>query len=137
MRDWIVKLGEFLKLSAHELLDHAGKITAEQARAKAELEYDDTPGRHNLMADFNRPQTRRSQKRALRAARRAAPIEEKLRELVRLQQLHLAIVQTRRPPHPWEKPWNILSDVREAVVIGADSVTQARVTSPFSSTISG
>ena len=40
MREWITKLDEFLKLSDHELLDHAGKISAEQARAKAELEYD-------------------------------------------------------------------------------------------------
>lgn len=40
MHDWITKLDEFLKLSEHELLDHAGKISAEQARAKAELEYD-------------------------------------------------------------------------------------------------
>ncbi len=40
MRDWITKLDEFLKLSEHELLDHAGKISAEQARMKAELEYD-------------------------------------------------------------------------------------------------
>ena len=39
MRDWITKLDEFLKLSEHELLDHAGKITAEQARMKADLEY--------------------------------------------------------------------------------------------------
>jgi hypothetical protein len=40
MRDWVTKLDDFLKLSAHELLDHAGKITAEQAKLKAELEYD-------------------------------------------------------------------------------------------------
>lgn len=40
MHDWITKLDEFLKLSEHELLDHAGKISAEQARAKAELEYE-------------------------------------------------------------------------------------------------
>jgi hypothetical protein len=40
MRDWITKLDEFLKLSEHELLDHAGKISAEQAKLKAELEYD-------------------------------------------------------------------------------------------------
>jgi hypothetical protein len=40
MREWIAKLDEFLKLSDHELLNHAGKISAEQARAKAELEYD-------------------------------------------------------------------------------------------------
>ena len=40
MRDWVLKLDEFLRLSAHELLDHSGKITAEQARMKAEVEYD-------------------------------------------------------------------------------------------------
>jgi hypothetical protein len=47
MRDWITKLDEFLKLSEHELLDHAGKISAEQAKAKAELEYD----RYRKLAD--------------------------------------------------------------------------------------
>lgn len=40
MRDWITKLDEFLRLSGRELLDHAGKISAESAKAKAELEYD-------------------------------------------------------------------------------------------------
>jgi hypothetical protein len=40
MHDWITKLDEFLKLSEHELLDHVGKISAEQAKMKAELEYD-------------------------------------------------------------------------------------------------
>lgn len=39
MGDWIAKLDEFLKISGRELLDHAGKISAEQARAKAEREY--------------------------------------------------------------------------------------------------
>ena len=39
MRDWIVKLDEFLKLSEHVLLDHAGKISAGQGKAKAEIEY--------------------------------------------------------------------------------------------------
>jgi len=40
MRDWITKLDEFLKLSEHELLNHAGKISAEQAKMKADLEYE-------------------------------------------------------------------------------------------------
>jgi hypothetical protein len=40
MRDWIAKLDEFLKLSEHELLDHTGKISAEHAKMKAELEYE-------------------------------------------------------------------------------------------------
>ena len=39
MRDWIVKLDAFLKISGRKLLDHAGKISAEEARRKAELEY--------------------------------------------------------------------------------------------------
>ena len=38
MRDWIAKLDDFLKLSSRELLTHAGKMTAENAKAKAELE---------------------------------------------------------------------------------------------------
>jgi hypothetical protein len=40
MRNWIEKLDEFLKISGRKLLDHAGKISAETARAKAEQEYD-------------------------------------------------------------------------------------------------
>jgi hypothetical protein len=40
MRDWIAKLDEFLKASGRKLLDHAGKISAEAAKAKAELEYE-------------------------------------------------------------------------------------------------
>lgn len=39
MRNWIAKLDEFLKASGRILLDHAGKISAEMAKAKAELEY--------------------------------------------------------------------------------------------------
>lgn len=40
MRDWISKLDEFLRISGRELLDHAGSISAEMAKAKAELEYE-------------------------------------------------------------------------------------------------
>ncbi|MEO8617081.1 MAG: virulence RhuM family protein [Luteolibacter sp.] len=39
MVDWISKLDDFLKLGDHELLTHAGKISAEQAKEKAETEY--------------------------------------------------------------------------------------------------
>jgi hypothetical protein len=39
MRDWISKLDEFLKISGRKLLDHTGTISAEAAKAKAELEY--------------------------------------------------------------------------------------------------
>jgi len=40
MHNWIEKLDEFLKISGRELLDHAGKISAETAKLKAEMEYD-------------------------------------------------------------------------------------------------
>ncbi len=59
MCDWITKLDDFLKLSEHDLLHHAGKISAEEAKIKAELEYtryralmDGTPRR--VDADFDR-----------------------------------------------------------------------------------
>ena len=39
MHAWIDKLDEFLKVSGRELLDHAGRISAEVAKAKAEAEY--------------------------------------------------------------------------------------------------
>ena len=37
---WVEKLDEFLKISGRELLDHAGHISAEMARAKAEREFE-------------------------------------------------------------------------------------------------
>ncbi|MFN0104891.1 MAG: RhuM family protein [Bryobacteraceae bacterium] len=40
MRDWIAKLDGFLKLFGRDILTHAGKLTAELAKGKAELEYD-------------------------------------------------------------------------------------------------
>jgi hypothetical protein len=40
MRDWIAKLDEFLRLSGRDILQHAGKISHEQAVKKAELEFE-------------------------------------------------------------------------------------------------
>lgn len=40
MKDWIAKLDDFLKLSGKQLLTHAGKISAEIAKQKANNEYD-------------------------------------------------------------------------------------------------
>ena len=40
MKDWIQKLDDFLKLSGKELLTHAGNISAEVAKLKADTEYD-------------------------------------------------------------------------------------------------
>lgn len=40
MKDWIQKLDDFLKLSGKELLNHAGNVSAEVAKLKANEEYD-------------------------------------------------------------------------------------------------
>ncbi len=40
MQDWGSRLDDFLKLGDHDLLTHAGKISAKQAKEKAHLEYD-------------------------------------------------------------------------------------------------
>ena len=47
MRDWITKLDDFLKASGRELLGHAGEISAEAARQKAEMEYE----RYRMLLD--------------------------------------------------------------------------------------
>ena len=39
MRDWVTKLDEFLKISGRKLLDHAGKVSADDAKSRAEQEY--------------------------------------------------------------------------------------------------
>ena len=40
MKDWIKKLDDFLTLSGKELLTHAGSVSAEVAKLKADAEYD-------------------------------------------------------------------------------------------------
>ena len=40
MKDWIQKLDDFLKLSGKELLNHAGSVSTEVAKLKANEEYD-------------------------------------------------------------------------------------------------
>ncbi|MDO6445459.1 virulence RhuM family protein [Colwellia sp. 1_MG-2023] len=40
MADWSSKLDDFLKLSEYDILTHAGRISAEQAKLKAKEEYD-------------------------------------------------------------------------------------------------
>ena len=40
MADWISKLDDFLKLSDREVLSHAGKISHQDAKEKAETELD-------------------------------------------------------------------------------------------------
>ena len=48
MKDWIAKLDDFLKLSGMELLHHAGVVSAEMAKAKANMEFDKFKERTNL-----------------------------------------------------------------------------------------
>jgi len=40
MGDWIVKLDDFLKMTDNEILEHAGKVSHDKAREKAQLEYE-------------------------------------------------------------------------------------------------
>ena len=40
MAGWIAKLDEFLKIADREVLDHAGRVSHEQARLKAEAEFE-------------------------------------------------------------------------------------------------
>lgn len=40
MKEWVQKLDDFIRLNEREILTHAGKITHEKAKEKANLEYD-------------------------------------------------------------------------------------------------
>ena len=40
MAGWIVKLDDFISLSGREILNHAGRISHEMAKLKAESEYE-------------------------------------------------------------------------------------------------
>jgi hypothetical protein len=70
-----------------------------------------------VYASDNLLQRLREGKAALRLGRRNAPLEEKLRDLVHAQRMYMEIVASRRALNPWERPWDILSDVRDAVNI--------------------
>ena len=59
MRNWIDKLDEFIRLSDHDVLGHAGAVSHEQALRKAEAEYERFRALHALDAqpvdqDFER-----------------------------------------------------------------------------------
>lgn len=59
MQDWLSKLDEFLKVTGRQLLDHAGQISAANAKVKAELEYVNYRQQQDLLpravdADFER-----------------------------------------------------------------------------------
>jgi hypothetical protein len=49
----------------------------------------------------------RDGKRGLRRKRIAMSLEEKVREVVELQKIHVAVVGRRRALHPLERVWNL------------------------------
>ena len=59
----------------------------------------------------------RDGKVTLRRTRRSASLEDKIYALWRAQQMYVEIAASRRPLRPWERPWNIMSDVRESVIV--------------------
>lgn len=65
----------------------------------------------------------RAGKTALRQTRREASIEDKLRDLVRVQQMYVSIVGSQRTLQPWQRPWSVLSHVRDSVLFNQDAVT--------------
>lgn len=67
----------------------------------------------------------REGKAQLRSARQQVPLAEKLRQLVYVQHLYVQVAGSRRQLKPWQKPWNVVSDIREFVVFAGDSVRKA------------
>ena len=49
----------------------------------------------------------RAGKKALREQRIALPLPEKVRQLLRLQHIQVALLEKQRPLRAWERPWNI------------------------------
>lgn len=71
MKDWIAILDDFLRISRKEILTHAGKISAQLAKAKADAEYDKfkertknelTPVEIHFLEQFEREQKKLTQK---------------------------------------------------------------------------
>jgi hypothetical protein len=73
--------------------------------------------------------TLREGKELLRRTRRNASLDQKLHDLWRAQHIYVQLVGNRRPLRPWERPWNIMSAVREAVII-RDGAVQSIGTFP-------
>ncbi len=71
MKDWIAILDDFLRLSRKDILTHAGHVSAQLAKAKADAEYDKfkertknelTPVEIHFLEQFEREQKRITQK---------------------------------------------------------------------------
>ena len=46
-------------------------------------------------------------------------------ELVQAQRLYVQLTGSRRQLEPWQRPWNILSDLRDTIVIRDGVIEQA------------
>jgi len=71
MAGWIAKLDDFLRISDHEILDHAGKASAEAAKQRAEEEFSRYRTLHRMEprpvdADFERAIVKASQIEAIK-----------------------------------------------------------------------
>ncbi len=69
MGAWITKLDDFLRLGDHEVLTHAGRVSAEAARLKAEAEYEN----YRQQLDSLPAPVEDDMMRALEAAAKALP----------------------------------------------------------------
>src|SRR3954466_10804578 len=77
--------------------------------------------------------TLRDGKPSLRWMGQRASIEEKLLDLWRGQHAYVQIVRSRRPLRSWERPWDIMSDVRDDIVILDGTINTGRKPTPIGS----
>ncbi len=53
MRDWISKLDDFLRAGGQKILNHSGSVSAEDAKLKAEHEFDKFEVARRALEDAN------------------------------------------------------------------------------------
>ena len=51
MADWIAKLDDFIRLSGHEILTHAGRVSREQAEEHAHAQFEEHDRQRRTLAD--------------------------------------------------------------------------------------
>ena len=51
MADWIAKLDDFIRLSGHDILTHAGQVSHEQAEEHAHAQYEEYDRQRRALAD--------------------------------------------------------------------------------------
>ena len=77
----------------------------------------------------------RDGKALLRHSRQRASLEQKFLDLWRGQHMYVQIVGARRPLGANERPWNIMSDVRDVIeVTGGTLASRDQLVAPTTST---